>query len=119
MAHSEEDDWLQQINKKKKRNKKSKRKEKQMESLQSGKVDSLFSNSIADSHIRMGNERFLSKTLENEAEKMWEVGLRLGVSVKGNKSEWLKEMVDLENRDKAEARNIGNRTCGRGPASFQ
>jgi hypothetical protein len=119
VPHSEEDDWLQQSTKKKKKPKKIKGKDKQRDSLQNGKVDSLLSNSIEDSHIRMGNGRFISQTLEKEAEKMWDVGLSLGVSVKGNKREWLNKMVDLEKRDKTEARNIGIRTGGRGPVSFQ
>ena len=82
------------------------------------KLDSFLSNSIQDSNIRIGNERFFQKNLEIEAEKLWDTGIKLGVTGCENKGIIIDQFLEMEKRDNSEVRLAQRGGRSEGAAEF-
>lgn len=64
-------------------------------------VSPQVSDSFSDSHIRNMNRSVLRSQAYSEANKIWEVGKKIGLATKNNVVEIIQHLVDMELRDKS------------------
>lgn len=66
--------------------------------LNNSQLDPTISNSIDDSHVRSVN-KLLLKDGNHVAEKIWEIGKKMGVTFLGDDVEMVNRIEELEARD--------------------
>lgn len=63
-------------------------------------------DSFSDSHIRNINRALVRSQAYTEANKIWEVGKKIGMVAKNNVVEIIQHLVDMEVRDKSHGEGV-------------